>query len=43
MSYSFIKQFITEGKPASLKIDPLPYGMDDLNPAISKATLDYHL
>lgn len=42
MSYSFIRQFITEGRPASLSIDALPYGMNDLNPAISKATLDYH-
>ena len=42
MSYSFIRQFITEGKPASLKIDALPYGMNDLSPAISKATLEYH-
>ena len=42
MSYSFIRQFITEGRPASLKILPLPYGVDDLSPAISKATIDYH-
>ena len=42
MSYNFIRQFITEGRPASLKIDALPYGMNDLSPAISKATLDYH-
>jgi hypothetical protein len=42
MSYSFIKQFITEGRQSSLSIDALPYGMDDLSPAISKATLEYH-
>ena len=42
MSYNFIKQFITEGKPASLKILPLPYGENDLSPAISKATIAYH-
>jgi len=42
MSYSFIKQFITEGRPASLKIDVLPYGVNDLSPAISKETLGYH-
>ena len=42
MSYSFIRQFITEGRPASLKIDALPYGMNDLSPVISKATLEYH-
>ena len=42
MTYSFIRQFITEGRPASLSIDALPYGVNDLNPAISKATIDYH-
>ena len=42
MSYSFIKQFITEGRQPSLSIDALPYGMEDLSPAISKATLEYH-
>jgi Fe-Mn family superoxide dismutase len=42
MTYSFIRQFITEGKPASLKIDALPYAMNDLSPSISKATLEYH-
>jgi superoxide dismutase, Fe-Mn family len=42
MTYSFIRNFITEGRPTSLKIDALPYGMNDLSPAISKATLDYH-
>jgi Fe-Mn family superoxide dismutase len=42
MSYSFIKQFITEGRQSSLSIDALPYGMDDLSPAISKTTLEYH-
>lgn len=42
MNYSFIKQFITEGRPASLSIDALPYGKDELSPAISKATIEYH-
>ena len=42
MSYGFIRQFIIEGRPASLSIDALPYSMDDLSPAISKATLEYH-
>jgi Fe-Mn family superoxide dismutase len=42
MSYNFIKQFITEGKPVSLKILPLPYGVNDLSPSISKDTIDYH-
>jgi len=31
-----------EGKPSTLSIDPLPYGMDELSPAISKDTLEYH-
>jgi len=42
MTYRFIKQFLTEGKPTSLSIDALPYGMDDLSPSISKETLEYH-
>lgn len=42
MSYGFIRNFITEGKPASLSIDALPYGMNDLSPALSKEALNYH-
>ena len=42
MTYGFIKQFINEGRESSLKIDELPYSMNDLTPAISKATLEYH-
>lgn len=42
MTYGFIRQFITEGKPASLSIDTLPYDKDALSPAISKATIEYH-
>ena len=42
MTYSFIKQFITEGRPASLSIEPLPYDKEDLSPAISKETIEYH-
>ena len=42
MTYGFIRQFIAEGRPASLTIEALPYGKDELSPAISKATLDYH-
>ena len=42
MNYSFIKNVITEGRPTSLSIDALPYGMDDLAPVISKDTLEYH-
>ena len=42
MTYGFIKNFITEGRASKLSIDALPYGMDDLSPALSKATLEYH-
>ena len=42
MSYSFIRQFITEGRPASLKIDALPYDKKDLSPILSKEALEYH-
>jgi len=42
MSYSFIRQFITEGRPASLSIDALLYDKNDLSPALSKETLEYH-
>ncbi len=42
MSYNFIKQFITEGKPASLTIYDLPYDKKDLDPVMSKETLEYH-
>ena len=42
MSYGFIKNLLSEGRALSLSIDPLPYGRDDLAPAISKATLEYH-
>jgi len=42
MSYSFIRNFITEGKPASLSIDALPYDKKDLSPALSKESLEYH-
>jgi Fe-Mn family superoxide dismutase len=42
MSYSFIRQFLTEGRPVSLKIDTLPYDKKDLSPVLSKETLEYH-
>ena len=42
MTYSFIRQFIVEGRPASLKIDALPYDKTDLDPALSEAALNYH-
>ena len=42
MSYSFIRQFITEGRPASLSRDALLQDKNDLSPALSKETLEYH-
>ena len=43
MKYGFIRNTILrEGKPASLKIEDLPYGVKDLAPAISRNTIDYH-
>jgi superoxide dismutase, Fe-Mn family len=42
MSYNFIKYFLTEGKPPTLSINPLPYEKTDLSPSISKETLEYH-
>ena len=29
-------------RPAKLETTPLPYGLDDLDPVMSRATLDYH-
>ena len=42
MQYKFIQQFILEGKQDQLTQLRLPYGREDLAPAISKETLDYH-
>lgn len=42
MTYKFIKDFLTEGKADKLTIKPLPYKDNELNPAISKDTIDYH-
>lgn len=44
MTYTFIKSVLgeTKEKPESLEILALPYGKNDLAPAISKATIDYH-
>jgi len=42
MTYSFIRNVLLEGKPDKLEIKSLPYEMDDLDPAISKITLEYH-
>jgi Fe-Mn family superoxide dismutase len=42
MTFNFIKNVITEGRPASLEIDALPYSMDDLKPVLSREALEYH-
>jgi Fe-Mn family superoxide dismutase len=42
MPFNFIKTVLQEGKPHTLAIDPLPYGQDELAPAISKDTMEYH-
>lgn len=42
MTYRFIRYFISEGKPETLSIDPLPYSKKSLAPSISKDTIEYH-
>lgn len=42
MSYSFIRNFLLEGKPHKLEIKNLPYEYTDLSPSISEDTLKYH-
>lgn len=42
MPLNFIKNVINEGKAHKLEIKPLPYGENELDPAVSKNTLDYH-
>ena len=44
MTYSFIKNVIlAEGsRPEKVAILPLPYGTNDLAPAISRSTIEYH-
>jgi Fe-Mn family superoxide dismutase len=42
MSYSFIRNVLLEGKPDKLVIKPLPYDTDELAPAISEDTINYH-
>lgn len=42
MTYSFIRNVLLEGRPDTLKIESLPYDADELAPAISKATIEYH-
>lgn len=42
MNFSFIKNFIIEGKKTELFHLPLPYEATDLEPVKSKQTIDYH-
>jgi len=43
MSNEILKwQQIVEGKKETLRLEKLPYSKTDLNPSISKETLDYH-
>ena len=42
MTFSFIRNVLNEGKPHELKIEPLPYDLSELNPAVSEDTLKYH-
>jgi len=42
MSYSFIRNVLLEGKPDKLEILPLPYDVNELAPAISEDTINYH-
>jgi len=42
MTYDFIRKILIEGNPDKLKILKLPYGVSDLEPAISRDTIDYH-
>ena len=42
MSLDFIKKFIIEGKKLKLEHLDLPYKKDDLEPSVSKETIDYH-
>lgn len=42
MTFNFIRNILLEGKPIKLEIDKLPYEKNELDPAISEATLNYH-
>jgi Fe-Mn family superoxide dismutase len=42
MSYSFIRNVLLEGKPDKLEIKKLPYDVNELAPAISEDTINYH-
>ena len=42
MAFKFIQNFIVEGKKPKLEHLDLPYSRDDLDPSVSKDTIDYH-
>lgn len=42
MTFSFIRNVLLEGKPTNLEIKSLPYDANDLAPAISEDTINYH-
>jgi Fe-Mn family superoxide dismutase len=42
MAFNFIRNVLKEGKSIVLAIKKLPYGKDELAPAISQATIEYH-
>lgn len=42
MTFSFIRNVLQEGREHKLEILALPYKSDELDPAISKDTIDYH-
>jgi Fe-Mn family superoxide dismutase len=42
MTYSFIRNVLLEGKPDKIEIKSLPYDVNELAPAISEDTINYH-
>ncbi len=42
MSFNFIRNVLLEGKPNKLEIKRLPYDSNELSPAISEDTINYH-
>jgi Fe-Mn family superoxide dismutase len=42
MTYRFINDFLKEGRPDKLEIKQLPYKANELDPAISEDTINYH-
>lgn len=42
MTFSFIRNVLQEGKSHKLTIESLPYDSSDLDPSVSKDTIEYH-